>query len=331
VKILAIKFKQLGDVAIMVPALRALREHWPTAELHVLVAEEALPILQHIPWIHRVWGLPRVRGRMQLKRTLPLIAQLRGKCFDKSVDFVGNDRGALISRLIGAKERLGHFQRGGFMGRNYCYTRIARGSDHLVRADIKVLSAWGVQAPSNLRHEVRANPELVSFARSCFPQSDTVLCHLSASMPKREWPNERWAEIAELGRMEGIPILFSAGASEREHASLKKLRELVPWAHFLSAPLSLAQFLAIQSEARVFVGSDSGPLHFATGLGVPSIGLFGPMLPEQVAPLDSRCHPIVGTKCLCDPNARNCDSRRPCLEGISVQQLWIRIRALYRG
>lgn len=62
----------------MVPALRALREHWPTAELHVLVAEEALPILQHIPWIHRVWGLPRVRGRMQLKRTLPLIAQLRG-------------------------------------------------------------------------------------------------------------------------------------------------------------------------------------------------------------------------------------------------------------
>ena len=91
-KILAIKFKQLGDVAIMVPALRALREHWPEAEIHVLVEEAAVPILQHLPWIQKVWGLPRKRGSARLKSTIPLLAQLRKERFDRSVDFVGNDR-----------------------------------------------------------------------------------------------------------------------------------------------------------------------------------------------------------------------------------------------
>ena len=48
-KILVIKFKYLGDVAVSIPALRALRERYPNTELHFLVAEDAAPIVPAHP------------------------------------------------------------------------------------------------------------------------------------------------------------------------------------------------------------------------------------------------------------------------------------------
>ena len=106
-KILALKFKYLGDVAIMVPALRALNERWPSAQLDVLVANEAVPILSELPWVHKVWGFHRSRGSASIRSSLPLILALRKQNFDRSVDFVGNDRGAILSWCIGAQRRLG--------------------------------------------------------------------------------------------------------------------------------------------------------------------------------------------------------------------------------
>src|SRR5687768_11145919 len=122
-KILAIIFKYLGDVAVTIPALRALHEHYPKCELHVLVAKEASPLLYGLPWITKVWAMPRVRGRAQPTQTWPIIRALKQEKFDRSVDFVGNDRGAILSFLCGAKHRLGPMANRGFLARRYCYNQ----------------------------------------------------------------------------------------------------------------------------------------------------------------------------------------------------------------
>jgi ADP-heptose:LPS heptosyltransferase len=331
-KILAIKFKQLGDVAIMVPALRALREHWPEAEIHVLVEEAAVPILQHLPWIQKVWGLPRKRGSARLKSTLPLIAKLRKERFDRSVDFVGNDRGAIISLLIGAKKRLGLNAPKGFAGRRFCYSEIAtEKTTNLVRCDLHTLEPWNVPRPSSLRHELHPDPELHAFAEHQLPDPKTILCHLSASMAKREWPVAWWAEIAKRSQSAGIPLVFSAGPGERDQSLLADLKALSPDIHCLRETKDLGSFLAILARAAMFVGSDSGPFHFAVGLGTPSIGLFGPMLPERVAPLEGNFRALVGQECTCCVHARECTSNNPCIQGVSIDRLWEEMLRVYNG
>jgi heptosyltransferase-3 len=102
VKILAIQFKYLGDAVLMTPALRAISNRFPKSALHVLVAEEVAPVLQFLPWLDRVWAFPRKRGKANLKQTWPLIRALRRERFDRSVDFVGNDRGAALVRCAPA-------------------------------------------------------------------------------------------------------------------------------------------------------------------------------------------------------------------------------------
>ncbi len=106
-KILALQFKYFGDAVLLTPALRALREHLPDAELHLLVPEEIAPLFQHLPSLNRVWPMPRRRGRASLGETWPLIRALRREQFDRSVDFASNDRGAILSFLTGARRRLG--------------------------------------------------------------------------------------------------------------------------------------------------------------------------------------------------------------------------------
>src|SRR5579864_1622468 len=106
-KILALQFKYFGDAVLLTPVLRTLRGHFPDGELHLLVPEEIAPLFQHLPWLNRVWAMPRRRGRARFSQSWPLIRALRREHFDRSVDFASNDRGAILSRLIGARRRLG--------------------------------------------------------------------------------------------------------------------------------------------------------------------------------------------------------------------------------
>ena len=69
----------------MTPALKALKDSEPNIELHVLVAAEIAPLLKSIPWITKVWAMPRVRGKAQLSKSIPFVNALRKIHFDRSV------------------------------------------------------------------------------------------------------------------------------------------------------------------------------------------------------------------------------------------------------
>jgi ADP-heptose:LPS heptosyltransferase len=323
-KILALKFKYLGDVAVMVPALRALRARFPEAELHVLVAADAAPLLSHVSWIDRVWALPRRRGSAQFGRVWPLLRALRRERFDRSVDFVGNDRGAWISFAIGARERLGMlpFDKG-FPGRRFLYHTAwpePPHDRHESLRDAALLEAWGIPAPENAELEIAADPTRRAEAAALLPEG-VILCHLSTSQPKKEWPLERWRDLADLASGHGHRLVFSAGVSEREQRDLVRLREIAPGIETLPPVPDLALFLAVLERAAVFVGGDTGPLHFAAGLGVPTLALYGPTSVQQWAPLGGRHAVLTGGACICSGHAHVCTSATPCIQEITPEHV----------
>src|SRR5438477_2583652 len=144
----------------MVPALRARKEHFSDCALHLLVREEVTPLFEHLPWVTRVWGMPRTRGRARLQQSWLILRALRRERFDHSVDFGGNDRGAILSLLCGARERLGPRRAGGFIGRRFCYTRTIIPADlnqHEIRRNLHILSAWNVPPPRSLELELHSD------------------------------------------------------------------------------------------------------------------------------------------------------------------------------
>lgn len=332
--ILAIKFKFLGDVALMVPALRMLRQARPDAELHALVADEAAPLLQRLNWIDRVWSLPRTRGKLRLRDTLPIIRELRAMQFDRSVDFVGNDRGAVLSRMIGARERLGVIAPKGFAGRAKCYTQTIEELDttrHESVRDAHALSAWDVPFDRDaLQLELSADPALAGEATHVLPEP-CVMGHLSTSQPKKEWPVEHWARLHGQLKHAGHRMVFTAGPSEREQSLLESLRAVLPEAECLPALESLELFLAVLARAKVFISPDTAPLHLAAGLGVPTVGLFGPTASTRWAPIGAMHSCLQGEACPCSGHLHQCIQPTPCINTVRVSVVTQTVLAQLNG
>ena len=76
--------------------------------------------------------------------------------------------------------------------------------------------------------------------------------------------------------MSGSPSPLRTG--EREQLLMAELKKLAPDAVILPPIPELPLFLAVLAARGVFISGDTGPLHFAAGLGVPTISLFGPTL-----------------------------------------------------
>ena len=295
-KILALQFKYFGDAVLMTPSLRALREHFPKGELHVLVPEKIAPVLNQLPWLDRVWPMPHRRGRATISQTWPVIRALRRERFDRSVDFGGNDRGAIISFLVGARHRLGWAQPGGFLGRRFCYHQgvepegqVRHESARLAR----LLSAWDIQA-SSFRAEIRADPALAAPAKQILPPGK-ILCHLASSQSKKEWPLAHWARLHELAVAAGLELVFGTGVGPREEALLAEFKRLVPGAAVLEP--------------------------------IPEVGLFGPSSPTQWAPVGARHRFLAGSPCTCG-NVGVCESPKHCLAAITPEHVFAEIRML---
>jgi len=330
-KILALQFKYFGDAVLMTPALRALRGHFPEAEIHVLVPEEVAPLLQHLPWLTRVWTMPRRRGSASLRETWPVIRALRRERFDRSVDFAGNDRGAISSFLIGARRRLGWAARGGFFGRQFFYNQhgvVEKNPPHESVRLARLLSAWQIPTPRSLETEIRADPALADAAQKILPDGRAAICHVASSQQKKEWPLPHWAEFHRLATAAGQPVAFTTARGERETALMAGLKKLASDAVILPQIAELPVFLAVLARAAAFVAGDTGPLHFAAGLGVPTISLFGPTSPARWGPLGGRHRILTGSACGCDAHAAVCTAARHCLAEISPAQVLAALRQI---
>jgi ADP-heptose:LPS heptosyltransferase len=323
-KTLAIQFKYLGDVVFITPALRALKEHQPAGELHVLLAAEIAPALEHLPWITKVWSLPRTRGRARIRDSWPVIRALRRERFDRSVDFGGNDRGAILSFLSGAPARLGVMDKPNLI-QKFCYTQaVAAAALPLPWSPrhLHLLAAWRIPPLRSAALEIAADPALAGPAAQLLPDG-RVLCHLGTSQPRKEWPVTRWREFYRLARAAGLPLAFSTGTSAREQALLTELQTLEPDIFALPPMGGLKLFLAVLRRARAVVAGDTGPLHFAAGLGVPVVGLFGTEDSlKRAAPMYAANQIVKSTEQL----PADADPDRSCLADIRPEQVLAALR-----
>ena len=148
-----------------------------------------------------------------------------------------------------------------------------------------------------MESEIRADPNLVEAAKKILPENNFAICHVASSQPKKEWPLAHWAELNRLAKSAGLNLVFTTARGEREAALMTELKKLAPDAVILPAISELPLFLAVLNRVAVFISGDTGPLHFAAGLGVPTISLFGPTTPARWAPIGAKHQALTGGIC----------------------------------
>ena len=335
-KILAIQFKYLGDAVFITPALQAIHRQSPNAEIHILVAAEVAPIFKHLPFIKKVWALPRTRGKAKLTESLPFVWALRKEKFDLSIDFVGNDRGGILSLLVGAKSRLSSIERKPSYLQKLAYTNTVQTvllPISWVKRHLKMLNLLiGTPETPEPQMLIEANPLLALQAKQLL-QDHQIICHLGTSQEKKEWPIARWVEFYELANLAGYKLAFSAGTNQRERNLILELKKALPEAFELPSVNDLAIYLSLLNEAKLVISGDTGPLHFAAGLGVKVIGLFGTAdSVRHAAPIYADHELAMSTPCTCMGESSQfvtCQSPSPCMSSISAEQVFERLKQRY--
>jgi heptosyltransferase-3 len=336
-KTLAIQFKYLGDAVILTPALKALKNQSVNTELHVLVAAEIAPLLINLPWITKVWAMPRSRGKAKLMQALPFIHALRKEKFDRSVDFGGNDRGALLSLLSGARVRLGAIEKNQAKWiQKISYTEIVRRKEPSAPyfdLHFELLSAWKISRPKSLQLETACRHCDIESLEKVLPKN-SIICHITTSQPKKDWPVTQWAKLHDLAHHAGLTLYFSAGNNERERQLLSELNKLRPDTNILPPLGSLNMFLCALKSSRILICGDTGPLHFAEGLGVLVLGIFavGNSI-KQVAPIYHQEQLVCAKNCACEATPSNvnfCQSAEPCMASIQPEAVFIKLKNILR-
>jgi ADP-heptose:LPS heptosyltransferase len=248
---LALRALKLGDLLVAVPALRALRRHWPEHRLQLATSA----------WLDPVARL--VGGIDELVPT----DGLSPLCGVESPDVAVNLHGAgpQSNRVLDAlspRRRIGH--RGhGWDGPSWLDDL------HERQRWCRLLAAHGIDCdPDDLHLQPPPGPSVAPGA---------VVIHPGAGYGSRRWPIERYAEVA--ARVDGR-VVVTGTAAERDLA----LAVGVPEPDVLAGRLGLAELAAVVAEARLVVSADTGVAHLSYAYRTPSVVLFGPAPVEQWGP-----------------------------------------------
>ena len=319
-KILTVQFKSLGDTVVSIPTLTAIRRHFPDCELHALVPEGSVPLLQHHPAVNRVWGVSRAPGKAQFRAYWPIICALRAEHFDKCVDLGGNDRSAIVTFLSGAPERLGAIQEKGFFGKRLLFTKTVEVLPEDRHESLRLLHAvspWNISPPEKIEIKLYTDPAITNpLERN--PARRTVICNTGAGVSKKQWPLAQWVRLHRLATARGYDLVFLRGVFPHEQLMIRELEAKVPGINILPK-LDLPQLLVAIKSTDAMVSNDTGPMHFATALGVKTVAIFGPSEEKRWYPAGAETRMLIAQDCICKKGTFICRRAIHCLAEITPE------------
>ena len=291
-RILIVRLSAIGDVIHGIPVACALREHLPQAHIAWMVEGRSADLLRGHQALDEIINVPR--GWLKSPAFVwRLRSQLRRPRYDVTIDMQGLTKSALVARIAGAKRRIGF---SGWEGRELSTwlnnELVAATKTHVIDRNLELLRPLGILAPA-VRFDLPETTADRTTAERAIAERITVerplrhgfaVINPGAGWPSKLWPRDRFAAVARyLGEREATPSLVVwAGPQERGWAE-----EIVAGADGharLAPPTTLTELAAIVRRARLFIASDTGPLHLAAAVGTPCVGLYGPVSAERNGP-----------------------------------------------
>jgi heptosyltransferase II len=322
----------LGDMVLLAPFVRSLREHLPTTHIAVAgVAGGSLLFEQGLidEWIQLCvpWGqsnspesnnIPLWLSRLQLFRSA---VGLRKQQIDLAfaVGWGGDLRGNLFIWLTGARRRVGYGYAGGeFLLTDVVPPDLAR--PHIMDRNLRLLEHLGFPLLDD-RETLSLSLEDQEFAAHLLTQhgitrEDLVIgIHPRAGSAVREWGDGRFAEVARVAAQKfGAKILWFNDPA--------KPKPVPANLDAISLTLPFRQFAAVVDRCQLFLCNDSGPMHVAAALKIPVVAVFGPQRPEWFGPYGEGHRVVIRNDVWCRPCGDQCKWKEPyCLSLISVEQV----------
>ncbi len=286
-RILIVRLGAIGDVILATPLLCALRDRFPDAFLAWAVEKTASVLLEGHESLDELIVLPKrwlksPKGVWQLRR------RLKAMNFDLVIDAQGLTKSAIAARLSGTRRRIGFGDKWGREQSQWLNNELVYSTaPHVIDRTLQLLLPLGIESP-NVSFRMPEGEADIDAAESLIEQLSLGdgygIINPGAGWPSKIWPADRYAAVARhLGETQDLPTLV-VWAGDEEHAMARQIVAGSGGYAQLAPPTGLRLLGALARRGRMFIGSDTGPLHLAVAVGPPCVGLYGPWPSEQTGP-----------------------------------------------
>ncbi len=327
--VLVLRFSAAGDVVLTAPALATLRQAWPSTRIVFAVKHAFAGLLQANPYVDEVVALSPGEGVLSFGKRLQALAP------EAILDLHDKARSRALAMLLSRSRRVVWHKR------SWREELPVRWGLKPYRAKLPIIARYhaaveelvGAQLPAaELRYFVAAQTqqEADALLTAAGVDLDRPILGMApgANWATKMWPQERFAALAKLALGSGMQVVLTGSAAEQ--GITRDIASLAPSAWDMAGRVSLTALGGLITRCSAFVANDSGPMHIARALGVPTLAIFGSTDPGQ---FDFAGHGLLFAGVSCAPCHFYGRKRCPrghfaCMQELSVDAAWKALQPL---
>ena len=315
-KILIVRLGAMGDILHALPAVTAIRTALPNSTIGWVIEEKwtellaacgqtcesgavckQRPVVNILHTVNTRGWRSRIYQRATLAEALASVKAVRAMHYDLAIDFQGAVKSAFPASFSGARVRAGFINPRESAARFFYSSKFSRMGEHVIEQNkglaeqalkkhfsLPELSLVAPQLPYDSAAEAWAEGEIKRLGIAGF-----AIMNPGAGWGAKQWPVERYGEVAKALAIHGLKTLVNGGPGEE---ALAQQLIQASGGNAFAIRCTVGQLIALTRRARLFIGGDTGPLHLAAALNVPVVGIFGPTDPARTGPFGTRAVPL---------------------------------------
>jgi ADP-heptose:LPS heptosyltransferase len=318
----------LGDTLWATPAIRALRECFPTSYIGVVTSPIGKALLQHNRRIDELI----VADNPLFPSLIPLYRKLKSKKITHILSFHTSQRPMLpLAALLGATEIIG--TSGINKGLDCLLTHpLENHPMHEIQRRLAIVAKVGAHTLDSSM-EIGLSPEDERGADAFLeelqipPYLPLIALHPGAKDAFKQWPSSHFIKLGNsLVQNLGCRVIVTGTPAEK--ALVDSITEQIEGAHS-ATHLPLLTTAALIKRMELMIANDTGPMHLAFAQKIPTIGLFAPTDPKLCGPYFIESAITIARKPTCTPCIRKQCQEPFCLLQIGVQEVYDAVLKLF--
>ncbi len=340
-RILIIRLSSIGDVLHATPVAKALKEAYPACHITWIVSNMSASLLMNNPYIDQLYVWSREEFDQAVKKRQfavlrKLWQQLKAFYKENQFDIVLDIHGLFLSGMIAAYSKA---QRRIGMANTRELNRFfmteqapSPTSPHVIKRYLSVLAPLHIQTNDH-QMTLKLTAELHKFADDFLErnhidsQKKLLMINPKTSWLSKNWGNENFARLIDM-LAPNIQILLCGSIQDTADATTitslchKPLFDAV-------GKTSLLELAALIHRTDLLLTGDTGALHIATALQIPTVSLWGPTSPEQYGPLVPNHIVVQSThSCVTCHKTKCATGKNDCMRAIPVKSVAKKINSL---
>ncbi|HBG06031.1 MAG: heptosyltransferase [Geobacteraceae bacterium GWC2_58_44] len=311
----------IGDAVLLLPAINAFHAAFPGCSIDVLAETRNAAAFQFAPCIRELHRYDSASG----------IADVLRAGYDLVIDTEQWHRLSAVVARLAAPVSIGFAtnRRNRLFSHQIPYSH----DDYETKSFFNLLAPLGIAPPAELQ------TPFLSIPGEAAARAESLLARISgrpfavifpgASIAERRWGHQRFREVAQRLVLTGLAVVVVEGGEDADQGDFI----VRPCGGVnLAGKTSLAETAAVIARSTLLLSGDSGVLHMAVGLGIPTVSLFGPGI-EAKWGAKGEGDLVLNRRLPCSPCTRfgttpACPIQARCLSEITPQEVVGAINAL---